>query len=178
MCEVALPNKEISFVYSKEILSQLEPILPRGIAIEIQEALYQMDLDALQRGLERYLMQTVSFYDPAHETFYHGMVLGLCAVLDNSYRVTSNRESGEGRFDIQLFPLDQRLPGILIELKAGKGCSEGQLEELAQAALQQINDRSYCAELLAMGVRSIVKYGFAFSWQEGPHRRRAAESRI
>lgn len=172
MCEVALPNKEISFVYSKEILSQLEPILPRGIAIEIQEALYQMDLDALQRGLERYLMQTVSFYDPAHETFYHGMVLGLCAVLDNSYRVTSNRESGEGRFDIQLFPLDQRLPGILIELKAGKGCSEGQLEELAQAALQQINDRSYCAELLAMGVRSIVKYGFAFS---GKRARIAAE---
>lgn len=172
MCEVALPNKEISFVYSKEILSQLESIIPRSIAIEIQEALYKMDVDALQRGLEKYLMQTISFYDSANETFYHGMVLGLCAVLDNSYRVTSNRESGDGRFDIQLLPLNKRLPGILIEFKAGKDCAEDELDELAQVALRQINDRSYSSDMLALGVQSIVKYGFAFS---GKRTRIAAE---
>lgn len=163
MCEVALPNKEISFVYSKEILSQLEDIIPRSAAIAVQEALYKMDIDALQIALENFLLQTISFHDAADETFYHGLILGMCAVMDNSYRITSNRESGEGRFDIQMLPLNKRLPGILIELKAGKDRSETQLETLANAALQQINDRTYSADLQAMKVTSIIKFGIAFS---------------
>lgn len=163
MCEVTLPNKEIFFVYSKEILSQLETVIPRSIAIEIQESLYKMDVDALQRGLENYLMQAIRFYDTANESFYHGMVIGLCAVMNNCYRITSNRESGSGRYDIQMLPLTKHFPGFLIELKAEKECSEKQLEELAQTALQQINDRSYSTEMQALGISSIIKFGFAFS---------------
>lgn len=163
MCEVALPNKEISFVYSKEILSQLEYIIPCSLAIEIQEALYKTDVDALQRGLEKYLMQTISFYDAANESYYHGMVVGLCAVMNNSFRVSSNRESGNGRYDVQLLPLTKHFPGILIEIKAEKDCSEKQLEELAQTVLQQINDRSYSTEMQALGIKSITKLGLAFS---------------
>ena len=163
MCEVALPNKEISFVYSKEILSQLEHVIPRSLAIEIQEALYKMDVDALQRGLEKYLMQTISFYDAANESYYHGMIVGLCAMMINSFRITSNRESGNGRYDVQMLPLTKHFPGFLIEIKAAKGCSEEQLEALAQTALQQINDRSYSAEMQALGIKSIIKYGLAFS---------------
>ena len=163
MCEVALPNKEISFVYSKEILSQLESVIPRASAIGIQEAIYKMDVDELQTKLAEFLMETISFHDAASEAFYHGLVLGLCAMLDDRYRITSNREAGEGRFDIQMFPLNQRLPGILIELKSGKDCSEAQLEELAQTALQQIHDRAYGAELMSRDIPSILKYGIAFS---------------
>ena len=175
MCEVALPNKEISFVYSKEILSQLEYIIPRSLAIEIQEALYKTDVDALQRGLEKYLMQTISFYDAANESYYHGMVVGLCAVMNNSFRVSSNRESGNGRYDVQLLPLTKHFPGILIEIKAEKDCSEEQLEALAKTALQQINDRSYSTEMQALGITSIIKYGLAFS---GKRARIAAEKQI
>lgn len=163
MCEVALPNKEISFVYSKEVLSQLEHIIPRSLAIEIQEAIYKVDIPALQRALEKYLMQTISFYDSNAEGFYHGMVLGFCAALNNNYRITSNREAGEGRYDVQLLPLHKHLPGILIELKAGKDLSEAQLEDLSKVALQQINDCAYSAELQAMKVTSVVKMGLAFS---------------
>ena len=163
MCEVALPNKEISFVYSKEILSQLESVIPRASAIGIQEAIYKMDVDELQTKLAEFLMETISFHDAASEVFYHGLVLGLCAMLDDRYRITSNREAGEGRFDIQMFPLNQRLPGILIELKSGKDCSEAQLEELAQTALQQIHDRAYGTELMSRDIPSILKYGIAFS---------------
>ena len=172
MCEVALPNKEISFVYSKEILSQLEYVIPRSLAIEIQEALYKMDVDALQRGLEKYLMQTISFYDAANESYYHGMVVGLCAMMINSFRITSNRESGNGRYDVQMLPLTKHFPGFLIEIKAEKDCSEEQLEALAQTALQQINDRSYSTEMQALGITSIIKYGLAFS---GKRARIAAE---
>lgn len=163
MCEVALPNKEISFVYSKEILSQLESVIPRASAIGIQEAIYKMDVDELQTKLAEFLMETISFHDAASEAFYHGLVLGLCAMLDDRYRITSNREAGEGRFDIQMFPLNKRLPGILIELKSGKDCSEAQLEELAQTALQQIHDRAYGTELMSRDIPSILKYGIAFS---------------
>lgn len=163
MCEVALPNKEISFVYSKEILAQMESVLPSSSAIAIQEAIYLQDIPALQQRLEQFLMQTISFHDAANETFYHGLVLGLCAMLDNRYRITSNREAGNGRFDIQMMPLDKKLPGILVELKAGKNCSTAQIEKLAETALEQINNRSYEVDLKAMGVEKILKYGVAFS---------------
>ncbi|MDO4552221.1 MAG: AAA family ATPase [Bacillota bacterium] len=163
MCEVALPNKEISFVYSKEILSQLGSVIPRTAAIGIQEALYKMDIDELQARLEAFLLETISFHDAAGEAFYHGLVLGLCAMLDDRYRITSNREAGEGRFDIQMLPLDKRLPGILIELKAGKDCGGAQLEGLAKTALHQIGNRMYSSDLKAQGVHSILKYGIAFS---------------
>lgn len=163
MCEVALPNKEISFVYSKEILSQLETVISRSATTSIQEALYKMDLPALQKKLGEFLVQSISFHDAASESFYHGLTLGLCAMMEDRYRITSNREAGYGRFDIQMFPLKRHLPGVLIELKAGKNCTEEQLEELAQTALQQIKDRAYEAELVAQGAKTILRYGLAFS---------------
>lgn len=163
ICKVALPNKEISYVYSKEILSKFQKMIPMSIALSIQEAVYTMDLTALQERLEKFLLQTVSFHDVANETFYHGLILGLCAMMEDCYRITSNREAGNGRFDIQMLPFDHKLPGILIELKAGKDCSEGALEQLSQNALDQINERKYDAEMQACEVKEILKYGIAFS---------------
>ena len=163
MCEVALPNKEISYVYSKEILYKYENVIPPAAATAIQEAIYTMDIPKLQNKLETFLLQTISFHDAANETFYHGLILGLLAMLDNQYHITSNREAGNGRFDIQMLPLNTKLPGILIELKAGKDCTEGQLNELAETALTQINDRQYDVEMSAQGVKDILKYGIAFS---------------
>ena len=163
MCEVALPNKEISYVYSKEILYKYENVIPPAAATAIQEAIYTMDIPKLQNKLETFLLQTISFHDAANETFYHGLILGLLAMLDNQYHITSNREAGNGRFDIQMLPLNKKLPGILIELKAGTDCTEGQLNELAETALTQINDRQYDVEMSAQGVKDILKYGIAFS---------------
>ena len=121
------------------------------------------ELDELQAKLEKFLLETVSFHDAASESFYHGLILGLCAMLDDRYQITSNRESGEGRFDIQMAPLSEKLPGVLIELKSGKDCTEAQLESLSKTALQQINDRMYSTALKQQGVPSILKYGIAFS---------------
>lgn len=163
MCEVALPNKEITFVYNKEILQKLNNILPQATAISIQEAIYSGDTAALQKNLGTLLMQSVSSYDTVGENFYHGLVLGLCATLDNRFYITSNRESGEGRYDICLCPKDGKLPGILIELKAAKDCPEDVLKELSEKALAQIDARKYETELTVKGVRNILKYGVAFS---------------
>lgn len=163
ICEVALPNKEISYVYSREILSQLEYMISPSVALAIQVAIYTMDFYELQLRLREFLIQTISYYDTANEAFYHGLILGLCAMLDNRYRIASNREAGMGRFDIQMTPLDKRLPGILVELKAGKDCSEEQLEKLADSALEQINSRAYYAEMSTQNVPELLKYGIAFS---------------
>ena len=161
MCEVALPNKEISFVYKKEILDQLTEIVPQASAISIQEALYTGDAGSLKEQIRRLLLESVSFFDTSDESFYHGFVLGLCALMDNRYYVRSNRESGEGRFDIQLVPKSKDLPGILIEIKAGKKTNPN-LKNLAETALQQITDRQYDTELKTLGITNIIKYGVAF----------------
>ena len=163
MCEVAIPNKEIAFVYNKEILQKLHKIVPQATAISIQEAIYSNNAIALQKHLGTLLMQSASSYDTVGENFYHGLVLGLCATLDNRYYITSNRESGEGRYDICLCPKDVNMPGVLIELKAAKDCSDDELKELSDKAVKQINDRKYDTELTTKGVKNIFKYGVAFS---------------
>jgi hypothetical protein len=163
MCEVALPNREIAFVYNKEILQKLDNVIPQATSISIQEAIFANDADKLQKCLHKLLLQSASCYDTVGENFYHGLVLGLCAMLDKHYYVTSNRESGEGRYDIQLMPRNNKRPGVLIELKAEKGCSDDKLKELSQIALQQIYDRKYDAEMDAKGITTIFKYGVAFS---------------
>lgn len=162
MCEVALPNKEIAHVYNKEILEKLDSIVPQSTAIAIQEAIYTNNADALKKQLRKLLLETVSCYDTAGENFYHGLVLGLCVITDNRYDIASNRESGEGRYDIQLMPKDTSKPGTLIELKADKNSSDD-LMDLAQTALRQINDRKYDTEMTAKGVKTIFKFGVAFS---------------
>lgn len=163
MCEVALPNQEIAFVYNKEILQNLTDIIPPATAISIQEALYSNDAQKLQKEMHRLLLQSASCYDTAGENFYHGFVLGLCAMMDNLYYISSNVESGEGRYDIQLLPKLKNMPGILIELKAAKNFSEEKLKHLSEAAFAQIEDRKYNTDLVAKGVKTILKYGVAFS---------------
>lgn len=161
MCEVALPNKEIAQVYNREILRKLEPMITPSTAIAIQEAVFTGNQLRLKEEVEKLLKQSVSFFDTANENFYHGFMLGLCALMGDAF-VTSNRESGEGRYDIQLRPKDERLPGVLIELKAAKKCGDEELKALARNALRQINDKKYDKELETAGIGNIYKYGVAF----------------
>ncbi len=165
MCEVALPNKEISLVYNKEILQKLDNIIPQPTAISIQEAIFSGDTGKLKTSIQTLLTQSVSSFDTAGENFYHGFMLGLCALL-GGYFMSSNRESGDGRYDIQLKPVKKNLPGILIELKAEKKCTREQLKKLSENALKQINDKKYDSELIATGVKTIYKYGVAFSGKD------------
>lgn len=164
MCEVALPNKEITYVYNKEILQKLDAVIPQSTAVYIQEAIYSGNSELLKEQLGKLLLQSASCYDVAGENFYHGLVLGLCAMLDNRYYITSNRESGEGRYDIQLMPRTGEMPGILIELKADKKSAD--LQTLAKSALRQMDERRYDTEMRAKGIKNIFKYGVAFRGKE------------
>ena len=157
MCEVAIPNKEITFVYEKEILSRTGK---ESIAIAIQQAIFQNNTETLRNLLEKFMIESISSFDGATEGFYHGMMLGLCAIVGNRYKVTSNRESGLGRFDIALEPINKSIPGFIFEFKQTK--EERSLDKFAQKALAQIDDKKYDTQMKLNGTAKIVKIGVAF----------------
>lgn len=161
MCRVALPNREISYVYRKEILRKLSDIVPQASVISIQEAIYFSRVEDLKQQLQQLLLQSVSCFDTGGENFYNGFMLGLCAAMEQ-YKKSSNREAGYGRYDIQLTPKYKNLPGIIIELKAAKDCTEEELKALSKKALQQIDDKKYDTELRETGITDVIKYGVAF----------------
>jgi len=98
------------------------------------------------------------------ERFYHGFVLGLLAELRDQYEIRSNRESGYGRYDVMLTPLNKNDNAIIIEFKVHEPEEETSLQDTVQSALDQISEKNYDAELLARGipVDRIRHYGFAF----------------
>ena len=165
MCHVSIPNKEISFVYAKEIIARLTPEHGESTAAAIQQAIFERDTETLRENIESYLLETISVFDTGSEAFYQGLMIGLCAILNNRYTVRSNRESGLGRFDIQLWPMDTGIPGFIFELKASKKRSES-LETLALEALQQIDGMRYEHEMRSGGVKEIIKVGIAFRGKE------------
>ena len=165
LCEVSIPNKEIAAVYKSEILSHLLQIgaVTRTTADKIAESLYANDYKKLQKAIAEYMDKSISFYDAGAESFYHGLVLGLIALMDNQYKIKSNRESGDGRYDISLIPRENRYPGIIMELKWKKDLNEDGLIELADQALAQIDNNRYDAEMKEDGIQDVLKFGIAFS---------------
>lgn len=158
MCDVAIPNKEILYVYEKEVLNRTNQ---NNVSISIHQAIFSKDTRKLQSLLEDFMLKSISTMDGANEAFYHGMMLGLCAVLGSQYKVRSNRESGLGRFDVELLPMMQGIPGFIFEFKHTKDINVD-LDSLANSALRQIEDMKYDTELKDFGVKNIVKIGIAF----------------
>jgi len=167
MCDVAIPNKEITFVYEKEVLNRTNQ---NSLAISISQAIFSKDTQKLQSLLEDFMVKNISSIDGANEGFYHGMMLGLCAILGNRYKIRSNRESGLGRFDIQLMPLAKGMPGFIFEFKHTKD-EHTDLSALADSTLQQIEAKKYDTELRDNGVNSIISIGIAFRGKSAVVRR-------
>lgn len=162
LCHLCIPNKEIENVYYNEILSQLEEGVSINIANTISEALLHKNSEALKAALNTFLLETISYYDTLNENYYHGLLLGMTAIFAHDYYTSSNRESGLGRYDIQLMPKKAGLPGIIIEVKAVAKASDEKLKSVAVKALQQIEAKHYDAELSRTGVTTVYKYGIAF----------------
>lgn len=167
VCEVKLPNREIRSLFADEILDACRELMPVSISTRFDDALVSSDSEKLQKTMREFLLQSTSAHDLAHEVFYQGLLTGLCAVMYENYYLTGNLESGEGRYDIQLKPKHSGQPGILIELKVYSGRKKGgelqeELKSLADLAVNQIETKSYCTELLSCGCSSILLYGMAF----------------
>ena len=135
-------------------------------------ALLRDDLKEMNAYMNQIALSMFSSFDGgAHpsgkanpERFYHGFVLGLLVDLSGRYEITSNRESGFGRYDVMLKPLRKEDAGIILEFKVHDPKEEPSLEETAAAALKQIEEKKYDRTLLDLGLEkeNIKKYGFAF----------------
>lgn len=140
------------------------------------KALLLGDVDAMNDYMNHVAEITFSSFDTGKklsksepERFYHGFVLGLIVDLAGRYVLTSNRESGFGRYDVMLEPLyPNRDDGIILEFKVFQPKKEKDLEDTVKVALKQIDEKSYEACLIAKGIEKerIRKYGFAFNGKE------------
>ena len=108
------------------------------------------------------MLNHASYHDSA-EKFYHGVMFTLCCEVRGYYDIKSERESGYGRYDIMMMPKNKSLPGIIIEIKTSKKCSPTQLKTLAKTALKQIEEEKYDTEIIQNNIRTIYKFGIAFS---------------
>lgn len=161
-CKLRIPNKELKTVYYQEILTLITQGTGESTIRSLQAALLNNDAAKLKETLSDFMAKTISCFDGLRENYYHGLVLGLITVLEANYYLHSNRESGNGRYDIQLEPKNLHMPGIIIELKAAEKSSGDSLKSLAQTALEQIIEKKYDTELHARGIKTIYKYGVAF----------------
>lgn len=168
--ELKLTNKEVFIMFEKMIDGWFkQSASPYNAFIK---ALLLGDTGAMNTYINRIASMIFSYFDtgknPSDETeperFYHGFVLGLMVDLQGRYKITSNRESGFGRYDVVLEPRQDQDDAIIIEFKVCDAGKKQTLESAVAEALQQINRMHYAADLEAGGIKTerIKKYGFAF----------------
>ncbi|MCD7956605.1 MAG: ATP-binding protein [Lachnospiraceae bacterium] len=170
--EIALTNFEVRVAFRKLVKKWFAESYDEYT--EFIRMLLAGNLEGMQRYMEKVTLRTFSFFDVGSATsesevaeqFYHGFTLGLIADLDRTHILTSNRESGFGRYDVSIEPRNGKTDGIIIEFKVFDPKKEETLEDTAKRALQQIEDMKYETDLKARGIETVRKYGFAFRGKE------------
>ncbi|MCY7009050.1 ATP-binding protein [Fusobacterium simiae] len=152
-----IPNKEINELFKDEFIN-----------VNFGESLFRNTMEALKKnkieGFEKYLqnilLKSTSYYDTSNEDFYHGLILGMTLHLDRDYYVTSNRESGLGRYDVIIEPKNKNNRGFILEFKVVK--DEKEIDKVSKEAIEQIIDKKYDTSLKERGIKDITLVGIAF----------------
>ena len=173
MYELELTNEEVKDMFYGMVQGWFNPA--KGDYNDFVEALLADNVDAMNEYMNRMTLLMFSSFDtgtiPSRsqpERFYHGFVLGLMVDLADRYVVTSNQESGFGRYDVMLEPRDKNDDAMILEFKVFNPRRETSLEDTVQSALAQIEEKQYEAALIARGIPAdhIRRYGFAFEGKQ------------
>jgi len=166
---IAIPNREVHQAYTDVIKSWFSQATSSNYLADLTQYLTQGDMISFSQIFKTYLEQALSYFDVTGkhpESFYHALVLGMLVHLRGKYTVTSNRESGFGRYDVLLSPNDPTERGIIIEFKVAQNHKEDALTKAAKSALQQIAEKNYQQTLLDQGTKQITALGIAFSGKQ------------
>ncbi|MBR8823094.1 hypothetical protein IX293_001359 [Fusobacterium necrophorum] len=160
MYELCIPNKEVYTFFQESFIQKF--LGNYTTFTSFIHFLEESKIEELEKSLEEILLSSVSYFDfhGEQEKFYHMFMIGLVASLQERYYIKSNRESGEGRYDISLEPKDRRKASLLLELKVAK--SEEELEKKAKEALEQIESKKYTAEMKEREISNILGLGISF----------------
>ena len=160
-----VPNREVRTVFFTIIRSWINNGPVKNDRLELMlQALKEKNMPIFQRILNDFVVNTLSYYDTSGrepEKVYQAFLLGML-VSSGAYEVSSNRESGLGRYDILLRPRDLNLQGVIMELKLYDPVYDESVESVLDSALQQIEDKQYTATLRAAGVTDILKMAITF----------------
>lgn len=171
--QLSLTNLEVKMMFENMVRDWFAPA--EAEYNKFIRALLNEDLDAMNGYMNRVALTVFSYFDTGAgttmeepERFYHGFVLGLIVELQDRYVITSNRESGFGRYDVMLEPKDLNDPAFILEFKVRNITKEKELRNTVQSALAQIEEKHYDTILLQKGIRKdqIHCYGFAFQGRE------------
>ena len=177
MCvgNLSIPNKEISIVYKKEILNQIKDFVSSKLVLNLRRAIMNGKGEFFSKLLNDLIYNSISYMD-AHEDYYHGIMLGICALFSETHYLESNRESGEGRFDLMLEPKNNKYPAVIMEFKVAdkkkisalkkeediKNVREIELQKASEIAIKQIESNNYKAKLKERGIEKIYCHGIGF----------------
>ena len=157
--KLRIPNTEVKIAFKTMVTRWFEQNKARKEILDLQQAILKNDKELVEIILNQIMAKSISYFENV-ENFYHGFVLGLLVDMGENYIVESNRESGYGRYDMKIEKKDGSI-GVILEFKTVN--EEEKMEEMAEKALEQIQEKQYYIDMKDRGIKTILEYGIAFN---------------
>jgi hypothetical protein len=181
MCNLVIPNREVRYLFKKIVREWFSDTLEFDSLEALLKSLVEGEMKIFAKVLKMYVLNTMSYFDMSGnepEKIYHVFILGLLVALQDTHEVKSNRESGNGRYDVMIIPRDVTKLGIVMEFKKVDEDEDETLETAVEIALAQISEKGYTQELVSRGIEDIMEVGISFTGKKLLLRHRRYRSEV